>query len=37
MHFAEEWQQVMLAQAEHFHVFDDDHLVIFFVEERAFE
>jgi len=35
--FAEEREQVVLAEAEHFHIFDDDHLVIFFVEERALE
>ena len=27
----------MLAEAEHFYVLDDDHLVVFFGEERAFE
>ena len=37
MHFAEEWQQVMLAEAEHFYVFDDDHFVVDDGEERAFE
>src|SRR5580704_11314583 len=37
VHFAEEWQQVVLAQAEHFYVFDDDHLVVIDGEERAFE
>ena len=33
MHFAEEWQHVMLAEAEHFDVFDDDHLVVIDLEE----
>ena len=28
MHFAEKREQMVLAQAEHFNVFDDDHLVI---------
>jgi hypothetical protein len=37
VHFAEEGQQVVLTEAEHFYVFDDDHLVVFFVKERAFE
>src|SRR6202050_1375124 len=37
MHFAEEWQQMVLAEAEHFYVFDDDHLVVVDGEERAFE
>src|ERR1700722_7085327 len=34
---AEKWQQVMFAEAEHFNVFDDDHLVVADGEERAFE
>src|SRR5579863_10507606 len=37
VHFAEEWQHVVLAEAEHFDVFDDDHFVVGFGEERAFE
>src|ERR1700758_5164632 len=37
VHFAEKWQHVVLAQAEHFDVFDDDHLVVGDGEERAFE
>ncbi len=37
VHFAEERQQVVLAEAEHFYVFDDDHLVVGDGEERAFE
>src|SRR5208282_376603 len=34
---AEERQHVMLAEAEHLDVFDDDHLVVGDGEERAFE
>jgi hypothetical protein len=37
VHFSEEGQQVMLAEAEHFDVFDDDHFVVGDGEERAFE
>jgi len=37
VHFAEERQQVVLAEAEHFDVLDDDHLVIRDGEERAFQ
>src|SRR5258708_6443565 len=37
VHLAEEWQHVVLAQAEHFDVFDDDHLVVGDAEERAFK
>ncbi len=37
VHFAEERQQVVLAEAEHFDVFDDDHLVVGDGEEGAFE
>ncbi len=37
VHFAEERQQVVLAEAEHFDVFDDYHLVVGDGEERAFE
>src|ERR1022692_1790212 len=37
VHFAEERQQVMLAEAEHFYVFDDYHFVVRDGEERAFE
>src|SRR5262245_3088944 len=28
VHLAEEWQHVMLTQAEHLNVFDDHHLVV---------
>ena len=37
VHFAEERQHVVLAEAEHFDVFDDDHFVVGDGEERAFE
>jgi len=35
VHFAEEWEHVMLAEAEHFDIFDDDHFVVGYGEERA--
>ena len=28
MDLAEEWQHVVLAETEHLHVFDDDHLIV---------
>jgi len=37
VHFAEEGQHVVLAEAEHFDVLDDDHFVVGDGEERAFE
>ena len=37
VHLAEEGQKVMLAQAEDFDVFDDDHLVVIHRKERALE
>ena len=37
VYFAEEWQQVVLAEAEHFYVLDDHHFVVGDGEERAFE
>ena len=36
MHLPEKRQHVMLAQAEHLDVFDDDHLIVGDREERAF-
>src|SRR4029077_4183558 len=37
VHFAEERQQMVLAETEHLDVFDDDHFVVAHGEERAFE
>ncbi len=37
VHFAEKRQHVVLAEAEHFDVFDDDHFIVGFGEEGAFE
>ena len=37
MHLAEEGQHVVLAEAEHFDVFHDDHLVVINGEQRALE
>ncbi len=37
VHFAEEREQVVLAEAEHFDVFDDDHFVVGDGKERALE
>ncbi len=37
VHFSEEWQHVMLTEAEHFDVLDDDHLVVSDGEECALE
>src|SRR6266849_1398662 len=37
MDFSEERQQVVLTEAEHFDVFDDDHFIVGDGEERAFE
>src|SRR5258708_39875026 len=34
VHLAEKWQQVVFAQAEHFDVFYDDHLVVVDREQR---
>ena len=33
VHLAEEWQDVVLAQAEHLDIFDNDHLVVIDGEE----
>src|SRR5207249_11687574 len=37
MDFAEERQDMMLAQTEHFYIFNDDHLVVGDLKERAFQ
>src|SRR5690349_20613408 len=37
MHLAEEWQHMVLAQAEHFNIFDDHHLVVRDGKERVLE
>src|SRR5271163_80116 len=37
VYFAEERQQVVFAEAEHFDVFDDHHLIVGDGEQRAFE
>src|SRR5258708_20603649 len=37
VHFAEKWQHVVLAQAEHFNILDDDHLVIGHIKKYTLE
>ena len=37
MHFAEERQHMVLAEAEHFHVFYDDHLVVTDCKQRSLQ
>ena len=37
MHLAEERQQVVLTQAEHLNIFDNDHLIIAHFKQRALE
>lgn len=37
MHLAEEWKHMVLAKAEHFDVFDDDHFIVGHREERFFQ
>lgn len=35
MHFADKWNHVVFAEGENFNIFDDDQLIVVFVENCA--